>query len=54
MCIRDRACGMPLDAAVAALAAARPVSRWRMEVTQRADAITVVNDAYNALSLIHI
>ena len=42
------ACGMPLDAAVAALAAARPVSRWRMEVTQRADAITVVNDAYNA------
>ncbi len=42
------ACGMPLDAAVAALAAARPVSRWRMEVTQRPDAITVVNDAYNA------
>ena len=30
------------------LAQARPVSRWRMEVTQRADGVTVVNDAYNA------
>ena len=25
-----------------------PVSRWRMEVTERADGVTVVNDAYNA------
>ncbi|MGH3611636.1 MAG: UDP-N-acetylmuramoyl-tripeptide--D-alanyl-D-alanine ligase [Pseudonocardia sp.] len=32
----------------AALSTARPVSRWRMEVTERADGITVVNDAYNA------
>ena len=31
-----------------ALAAARPISRWRMEVTERADGVTVVNDAYNA------
>jgi UDP-N-acetylmuramoyl-tripeptide--D-alanyl-D-alanine ligase len=30
------------------LSAARPVSRWRMEVTERADGVTVVNDAYNA------
>lgn len=30
------------------LASARPVSRWRMEVTERADGVTVVNDAYNA------
>jgi UDP-N-acetylmuramoyl-tripeptide--D-alanyl-D-alanine ligase len=30
------------------LAAAQPVSRWRMEVTERADGVTVVNDAYNA------
>jgi UDP-N-acetylmuramoyl-tripeptide--D-alanyl-D-alanine ligase len=30
------------------LGAARPVSRWRMEVTERADGVTVVNDAYNA------
>ncbi len=28
--------------------AARPVSRWRMEVVERADGVTVVNDAYNA------
>jgi UDP-N-acetylmuramoyl-tripeptide--D-alanyl-D-alanine ligase len=30
------------------LSEARPVSRWRMEVTERADGVTVVNDAYNA------
>jgi UDP-N-acetylmuramoyl-tripeptide--D-alanyl-D-alanine ligase len=32
----------------AALSAATPVSRWRMEVATRADGVTVVNDAYNA------
>ena len=32
----------------AALSAATPASRWRMEVTDRADGVTVVNDAYNA------
>jgi UDP-N-acetylmuramoyl-tripeptide--D-alanyl-D-alanine ligase len=31
-----------------ALSAAGPGSRWRMEVTDRADGVTVVNDAYNA------
>ena len=30
------------------LSAAEPVSAWRMEVTERADGVTVVNDAYNA------
>jgi UDP-N-acetylmuramoyl-tripeptide--D-alanyl-D-alanine ligase len=30
------------------LAAARPASRWRMEVTDRPDGVTVVNDSYNA------
>lgn len=30
------------------LGTARPVSRWRMEVTERPDGVTVVNDAYNA------
>jgi UDP-N-acetylmuramoyl-tripeptide--D-alanyl-D-alanine ligase len=30
------------------LSAAQPVSRWRMEVTERPDGVTVVNDAYNA------
>ena len=32
----------------AALATAVPRSRWRMEVVERADGVTVVNDAYNA------
>jgi len=40
--------GQPLGEAVARLATARPVSRWRMEVFERADGITIVNDAYNA------
>ncbi|GEL23305.1 UDP-N-acetylmuramoyl-tripeptide--D-alanyl-D-alanine ligase [Pseudonocardia sulfidoxydans NBRC 16205] len=30
------------------LSAAAPASRWRMEVADRADGVTVVNDAYNA------
>jgi UDP-N-acetylmuramoyl-tripeptide--D-alanyl-D-alanine ligase len=37
----------PADVA-AGLSAATPRSRWRMEVTRRADGVTVVNDAYNA------
>jgi UDP-N-acetylmuramoyl-tripeptide--D-alanyl-D-alanine ligase len=42
------AAGMsPADVA-AALPAATPRSRWRMEVDRRADGVTVVNDAYNA------
>ena len=32
----------------ATLAGYQPVSRWRMEVTDRPDGVTVVNDAYNA------
>jgi UDP-N-acetylmuramoyl-tripeptide--D-alanyl-D-alanine ligase len=32
----------------AALSTAAPASRWRMEVTERSDGVTVVNDAYNA------
>jgi len=40
--------GMPVAEIAAALSAARPVSRWRMEVTDRPDGVTVVNDAYNA------
>jgi UDP-N-acetylmuramoyl-tripeptide--D-alanyl-D-alanine ligase len=32
----------------AGLSAAEPASRWRMEVTERPDGVTVVNDAYNA------
>jgi UDP-N-acetylmuramoyl-tripeptide--D-alanyl-D-alanine ligase len=40
--------GMPLQDVVTALGEARPLSRWRMEVHERADGVTIVNDAYNA------
>ena len=40
--------GMPWREVAAALTAAAPRSRWRMEVTERPDGVTVVNDAYNA------
>ena len=40
--------GVPLEQAVETLATAGPASRWRMEVTERPDGVTVVNDAYNA------
>ncbi|MBM6400219.1 UDP-N-acetylmuramoyl-tripeptide--D-alanyl-D-alanine ligase [Phycicoccus sonneratiae] len=40
--------GLTLDAACDALEAARALSRWRMEVTERPDGVTLVNDAYNA------
>jgi UDP-N-acetylmuramoyl-tripeptide--D-alanyl-D-alanine ligase len=40
--------GMSPDAIAAALGAAGPRSRWRMEVTTRPDGVTVINDAYNA------
>ena len=43
-----RELGMGAADVAAALSAARAVSRWRMEVTERADGVTVVNDAYNA------
>nr|WP_233552573.1 UDP-N-acetylmuramoyl-tripeptide--D-alanyl-D-alanine ligase [Jiangella rhizosphaerae] len=40
--------GLPLDEVASRLSAALPRSRWRMEVTERPDGVTVVNDAYNA------
>lgn len=40
--------GMPLADVAAALSDVQPVNRWRMQVTERADGVTVVNDAYNA------
>jgi UDP-N-acetylmuramoyl-tripeptide--D-alanyl-D-alanine ligase len=42
------ACGLDLPAVAAGLSAAESRSRWRMEVTRRADGLTVINDAYNA------
>jgi UDP-N-acetylmuramoyl-tripeptide--D-alanyl-D-alanine ligase len=40
--------GMPVADIAAGLSAAVARSRWRMEVTQRPDGVTVINDAYNA------
>lgn len=40
--------GLPLPRIAAVLSASDPASRWRMEVTDRADGVTVINDAYNA------
>jgi UDP-N-acetylmuramoyl-tripeptide--D-alanyl-D-alanine ligase len=42
------AAGMAPAEVAAALSAAGPRSRWRMEVSRRDDGVTVVNDAYNA------
>ena len=36
------------EGVAAALSGAGPASRWRMEVADRADGVTIVNDAYNA------
>ncbi|MBB2987129.1 UDP-N-acetylmuramoyl-tripeptide--D-alanyl-D-alanine ligase [Terracoccus luteus] len=40
--------GVGLDDVAHRLSEAVAVSRWRMEVTERPDGVTVVNDAYNA------
>ncbi len=40
--------GMGIEAIAAGLSVATARSRWRMEVTERADGVIVVNDAYNA------
>ncbi|GGO87118.1 UDP-N-acetylmuramoyl-tripeptide--D-alanyl-D-alanine ligase [Nocardioides phosphati] len=42
------AAGVSAPSALAALAGARSLSRWRMEVHDRGDGVTVINDAYNA------
>lgn len=41
-------CGIPLSQAATSIAEAGIVSRWRMDVTERPDGVTIVNDAYNA------
>jgi UDP-N-acetylmuramoyl-tripeptide--D-alanyl-D-alanine ligase len=43
-----RAAGRPLDAIAADLAELRPVSTRRMDVFDRADGVTVIDDSYNA------
>lgn len=42
------ACGATVEQVAAALAAAGPTSRRRMQVSERADGVTIINDAYNA------
>ena len=42
------ALGMPPADVAAALSAAVARSKWRMDVTRRADGVRVINDAYNA------
>ncbi|MCW2523718.1 MAG: murF [Frankiales bacterium] len=41
-------CGLSLPATAAALSAAVAQSHWRMEITELASGLTLVNDAYNA------
>jgi len=41
-------CGATVEQVAAALAGTGPVSRHRMQVTERADGVTVIDDAYNA------
>lgn len=43
-----RELGMPVEEIASALSTAGTLSHWRMEVTERPDGVTVVNDAYNA------
>jgi UDP-N-acetylmuramoyl-tripeptide--D-alanyl-D-alanine ligase len=40
--------GLPVTTIAEELSEAEPRSRWRMEVTDRADGVTVINDSYNA------
>jgi UDP-N-acetylmuramoyl-tripeptide--D-alanyl-D-alanine ligase len=42
------ACGMSVEAVLAALASVRPQSRWRMELSETPAGVVVLNDAYNA------
>jgi UDP-N-acetylmuramoyl-tripeptide--D-alanyl-D-alanine ligase len=41
-------CGASLEQVAAALAAAGPVSKHRMQVATRGDGVTIIDDAYNA------
>jgi UDP-N-acetylmuramoyl-tripeptide--D-alanyl-D-alanine ligase len=40
--------GLDVEQVASALSQARHASQWRMEVTDRPDGVTVINDAYNA------
>jgi UDP-N-acetylmuramoyl-tripeptide--D-alanyl-D-alanine ligase len=40
--------GLDLDSVAATFAGIEAISRWRMQVSERADGVVVINDAYNA------
>ena len=40
--------GLDLESVAPALGRIEAVSRWRMQVSERADGLIVINDAYNA------
>ena len=40
--------GVPAERAIAAIESVPRAERWRMEVLERSDGVTVINDAYNA------
>jgi UDP-N-acetylmuramoyl-tripeptide--D-alanyl-D-alanine ligase len=40
--------GLSIEAIADGLSSAVPLSKWRMEITERADGVIVVNDAYNS------
>ncbi|HRV68173.1 MAG TPA: UDP-N-acetylmuramoyl-tripeptide--D-alanyl-D-alanine ligase [Marmoricola sp.] len=42
------ACGSSLQSCASALQSVTALSRWRMELAERADGLAVINDAYNA------
>ena len=42
------AAGVDFSDVITGLNSAQPRSRWRMEITNRSDGVTVINDAYNA------
>ncbi|KUM37551.1 UDP-N-acetylmuramoyl-tripeptide--D-alanyl-D-alanine ligase [Arthrobacter sp. EPSL27] len=42
------AAGVPADRIAGSLSTQAAASRWRMERTERADGVTIINDAYNA------
>jgi UDP-N-acetylmuramoyl-tripeptide--D-alanyl-D-alanine ligase len=42
------AVGVPLDRVAASLSSVTSLSKWRMEVHERSDGVTVINDSYNA------
>lgn len=43
-----RELGVPVQRAIAAIEGVSRAERWRMEVLERGDGVTVINDAYNA------